>query len=346
MKGRTVQSYNETLASGSFWAAMMVVGLHSYNVGNTVFGIEKGIVAALSHGLFTAAVPFFFIVAGYLFYKNVSTYSDMGRKLKSRIRLLLMPYLAWGATYYAVWIVLYHFGLTSVDVNISLLGILKAAAFHQFYYPMWFMFALMAFTVLTAIWLPFIRKCKWVVFTVLLVCVYLALNNGCLSFMVDGKEFVYFRGNFYCYYLLGCIGGLYPELLEKPRQLILKTPIWAWGVLFILAGILEGLVYDEFILLSNNRIFIPVVAFGYIGLITSLGQRQISIWSPRNVSPMIVYGIHGLTGLVVGLVLSRSGLSVLPCFFLAFISNAILACLAARVIKILPPLYFIFSGGR
>lgn len=337
MKVRTEKSHNETLSSGTFWAAMMVVGLHSYNAGNDALGLERGIIAAISHGLFTAAVPFFFVVSGYLFYKNASTYNDVRRKLMSRIRSLLMPYLAWGGVYYAVWCVLDYLGLTSASVNISVEGAIKAVAFHQFYFPMWFMFSLMVFTVLTALWLPICRKFKCLVCIVLLTFVYLGVTNYKLSFIVDNEQFVYFHANFYVYYLLGCLSGIYPSLLVGLKKGVLKFPIWGWLVLFCAFGVCEGLLYDSFFHMPNKRLLVPFVVISYMGLMVRISQSCISIWYPKSVSPMVVYGIHGLTGLVVGLIISRTGLPMIPSFFLGFVSNAILASLTARLISYCPP---------
>ena len=54
----------------------------------------------LGSGLGQFAVPGFFAVSAYLFYRGFSM-KDLERKWKSRIRSVLLPYALWNGLYYA-----------------------------------------------------------------------------------------------------------------------------------------------------------------------------------------------------------------------------------------------------
>lgn len=124
-------------------SALMVVGIHSYNAG--VSGASPAasyLEGFLAHGLFTAAVPVFFILSGYLFFRNTESVSDVVVKQKKRARTLLIPYLAWSAFYYvfnAVANRLLGVSMTHA-VDLSLAGILRGVLLYEYCFPMWYLF--------------------------------------------------------------------------------------------------------------------------------------------------------------------------------------------------------------
>ena len=88
--------------------AIMVVGLHVrpyYTTGTELFfdGTFEALVITIFRVLFSMAVPFFFLISGYFFYKGLqdwdkSVWSD---KIRKRIRTLLVPYLLWNLIAFA-----------------------------------------------------------------------------------------------------------------------------------------------------------------------------------------------------------------------------------------------------
>ena len=56
----------------------------------------------VSQTLVKVVVPVFFMISGYLFFRNY-TPADFLKKLRTRLRSLLVPYLLWNAIFAAAW---------------------------------------------------------------------------------------------------------------------------------------------------------------------------------------------------------------------------------------------------
>lgn len=59
-----------------------------------------------SNGLAQAAVPGFFLMAGYLFYRTLHGFSDIRRKWQERFWSILIPYCAWNTIYYLLYVLI------------------------------------------------------------------------------------------------------------------------------------------------------------------------------------------------------------------------------------------------
>lgn len=88
----------------TFCFSILVVWVHAANA--ELFLGRTGEAAALEHlqslvgnGLGQFAVPGFFMISAYLFYRNFS-WDKLERKLKSRFRSLVIPFLLWNGLYY------------------------------------------------------------------------------------------------------------------------------------------------------------------------------------------------------------------------------------------------------
>jgi len=99
------------------------------------------------------AVPSFFILSGYLFYRNYNI-SDTFVKYKSRIRSLLIPYIIWntlGLVIEMISRIPFFASMGTVDSNpFAVRNILFGIFFHQ-YTILWFVFALIVFVILCPI---------------------------------------------------------------------------------------------------------------------------------------------------------------------------------------------------
>ncbi len=83
----------------SFFAIVMVIILHCYNLDNSIYESEKNanwfVQTIISYGITRIAVPLFFIISGYLFFFTFNGNSDFVVKIKKRFRTLVIPYLFW-----------------------------------------------------------------------------------------------------------------------------------------------------------------------------------------------------------------------------------------------------------
>lgn len=89
-----------------FVFSIFVIWVHSYNVDLFSGGAQDGIWSLadrienfVSVGLGQIAVPGFFLLSSYLFFRNFS-WDKLPRKWKSRIFSVLIPYVVWNIIYY------------------------------------------------------------------------------------------------------------------------------------------------------------------------------------------------------------------------------------------------------
>lgn len=143
----------------SFVCIIMVVFLHCYNFSDNFLlpmtTITEGLNYAtfaeyfLCNGFTRVAVPLFFIISGYLFYRTYTlSVSSYFYKVKSRFISLVIPYLIWASIGILACILLRNLNIMPVNdmkTNQSLGGILNV-----FWYPpsfqFWFIKELFIFT--------------------------------------------------------------------------------------------------------------------------------------------------------------------------------------------------------
>ncbi len=97
------QKKSELIEWLRFFCVVCVVYLHAgipFNELDLISyhnGIYDTIRILISHGLCRVAVPIFFIISGYLFFRDLSDWNTptLTQKLKRRIRSLLIPYFIW-----------------------------------------------------------------------------------------------------------------------------------------------------------------------------------------------------------------------------------------------------------
>ena len=130
----------------NFLLSIGVVYLHTQWYEN-----EYEILTKIYHTIFYVAqncVPFFFMMSGYLYFRNF-TIDKIRVKLKSRVYTLLIPYLIWNLIYSIFLIGLKHVGIVQnivVGENVwkIVLQILNAE-----FSPLWFIKYLMYFALVS-----------------------------------------------------------------------------------------------------------------------------------------------------------------------------------------------------
>lgn len=93
----------------TFVFSVLVVWVHSTN-GELFLGQTPDLVKVaalerfLGNSVAQIAVPGFFMMSGYLFYRNF-TWKKLGKKWESRIRSVLVPFLLWNTIYYGGYVI-------------------------------------------------------------------------------------------------------------------------------------------------------------------------------------------------------------------------------------------------
>lgn len=107
------------------------------------------------------AIPLFFLISGALFFRNYSP-AVYGRKLKSRVKSLLVPYVCWNILMMAflavVTLFFSRFFIGRQPFDFSARGILAGLFHWKYNSPFWFVFALMLFALCAPVFYPLLKK--------------------------------------------------------------------------------------------------------------------------------------------------------------------------------------------
>lgn len=326
--------------------AFMVVGIHSYNAAALPKGSVTAIIESVfSHGLFTAAVPVFFMISAYLFYRNADSLPDVIRKQKRRIQSLLLPFISWSFLYYVVYAVLSRVGVSGVTVDLSLLGILKGVIFYKYIFPLWFLFALIVYTALAPL-IFYVLKCRWGSLCLWAAVIVLGVLDISLTIRVDGSNISLFSANYFAYYFAGALAAKNKELFIKAEEKLLKINTKLCIVLLLVFSIAAGFVFD-YELLFNKRILIPFVVFFAFVLLDKLSLKaQNSSINLNKVSTMTIYGGHTLITALLSKVLISLSFPLIIVYAVVFVSAVSICTVFGFVIKKIPFLNLIFCGNR
>lgn len=328
--------------------AMMVILIHVFGgVYLSDGGVSARIVGFVAHGICTAAVPMFFFVSGYLFFRDVEGLGQVFEKQKRRMVSTVMPFLAWSTFYW----LLYAVGTTVIPglqttVDFSVPGILGGIIFYRYCFPMWYMFQLCLYVLLAPL-LFYLLKNKVVgagVFAVA-AAVGMFFCESVEIYVGDMKRDL-FAFNFFAYYFLGCLTARVPGLQTAIQTLANKLPLAISAAALVACGFVESLFFDEVIVAFNSRCMVPFVfVFLLLALLKLCSTRK--KLPKASVSTMILYGIHPLCGVVLGrLVLGRIQLPNAAHYFLSFACVAALSWAVGLVMKQIKPIYAVFSGNR
>ena len=240
--------------------ALMVVAIHMHMVDGTAYTISSRIISFLTHGICTTAVPIFFLLSGYLFYRNVDTVADAFQKQKKRVKSVLMPFLAWSAFYYGMYAAVSILvpGFLQGNVELDIFSILKGIVFYEYAFPMWYMFQLCVFILLAPI-LTLTLKNTTVSIILLAAAVIAGIPGWELAIDLGGYERALFQPNFFAYYWLGCLLARHTDVQAWLLKAAKRIPLALLIVALLATSLLESLLFDRLIPCFNNRLAVPLV---------------------------------------------------------------------------------------
>ena len=158
MKNRyTEDSFRNKISIISVVCCMLVIWIHTNNM--EVYGITnqgRTVMESVTYrfetiwmGIEGMAVPMFFFISGFLFYRNYDL-SKIGEKYRSRFKSILIPYLIWASFYYLFFVVISWIPAIAEKMNapagqeLSVIGWLRSLWPDQ-YYTLWFLKNLIVF---------------------------------------------------------------------------------------------------------------------------------------------------------------------------------------------------------
>lgn len=153
----------------TFVFSLLVVWVHAYNaelyLGNTnrmvwVSGLEH----LIGEGLGQFAVPGFFMISSYLFYRNFS-WERLKSKWCARAKSILLPYLLWNGIYYLGYVLASRLpGITEIvgkgEIAFTLPAFAEALLFYTYNYVFWYLYQLILLILLAPLLYPILKR-KW-----------------------------------------------------------------------------------------------------------------------------------------------------------------------------------------
>lgn len=237
-----------TWFSGVF--SILVVWVHAVNwelflgpegVNTAVYRVEK----IMSGTIAQIAVPGFFMISGYLFYRNFQ-WNKLTEKWDSRIKSVLVPFLLWNFLYYLGYVIGSRLPfleeiVAKEKVPFDLFTAVDAVIYYRYNYVFWYLYQLiLLITGAPVIYLAL--KHRWIGAAALTVSFW---------FAKEGKVIPYLNLDALFYYCFGAYSALYGTSLTEGEQTRKKTILGAAAIIIgsiafyipCLAGVEATVVY-------------------------------------------------------------------------------------------------------
>lgn len=183
----------------SFVLSILVIWIHAYNA-ELFLGYQAatGMVYILEHRLGDwfgqVAVPGFFMISGYQFYRDFD-WGKLKGKWNRRIKSLLVPYIVWNFLYYISYVIASRIPAVAAvigkeRVEFSLTAVVNAVVGHTYNNVFWYLYQLLWLVALAPL-LYFLFRRFWSGCLLLAVCwILVRLNRS--GFFVNPDALIYY----------------------------------------------------------------------------------------------------------------------------------------------------------
>lgn len=341
--------FRKKVVLANFILAVSVMFLHSHNIVHypaTEHTFLPGLEFLISKTVGNLAVPGFFLISSYLFYRNYGK-DKILRKYRSRFWSVLVPYWLWNALYYLVFLALVAFPVSryfmdTMQVEWSVHELAQAVLNHKYHGAYWFMQQLAWFVVLSpVIWV--LMKKRW---GIILPAVLLGWNYAEIHFPVEGFGL---RLDMLVYWCVGCYLALHGAEKFEARA---TTGKYYYGMLFfVLLGIRFWLEFSKGMNVYNSRLAAVLLFMNVLVLwhaLDILECRNVRWWMEIT---FFIYSTHPLLTDTV-----KKGMAKLLPNTLVFglinyfatvgISLCVIIAVAKLLMNHMPFVWKILNGGR
>ncbi len=270
------EQFHNKITWFSFVFSALVVWVHSMNITEgpgaafeNFFGDTAGQIA----------VPGFFMISGYLFYRNFS-WEKLGEKWSSRIRSVLVPFVLWNGLYYVGYAVgsrlpflagIVEKGIIPFDFHTAADAVLH----YTYNYVFWYLYQLILLITLAPV-LYGILKNRLLGGAALVTVFYFAQRGVIIPHLNLDALF---------YYALAAFGGIHGRELAEGGQTRGKT--WAGIILAAAAVLVYALSWQGEI--SSRVWYRTMVPLGVWLLIPSEHLPKAAWWMHYN---FFIYAVH------------------------------------------------------
>ena len=288
------------------------------------------------------AIPFFFLISGFLYFNNINQLNDCIKKIKKRFYTLLIPYLNWNVILIILCLILSTFPQLrpqlhrTYKLQYSLSWIIEKLTYSPIIGQFWYIRTLFIFILLSPLYFP-LFKYKFISLLIIILSITLwqLIDTSILS--TEGI----------CFFLLG--GFLAYHMFLPPKR---PCKMWLW---LILPQILIILIHTfSFIIptyILKICIFIQIYTSWQFCLYLASNVKVCHYLIEMNRHSFFLYATHGT--ILAGLSLYLSKLLPHSLFFsifayiLCFFSTLILSLVISFYLrKSFPRFYSLLTGGR
>lgn len=328
----------------TFIFSVLVIWVHSYNselfLGRTPANILiSQLEYALGNTVAQFAVPGFFMISSYLFYRNFS-WETLWPKWNSRIKSILIPFILWNAIYYLGYLIASRLPVLSEIVGrgtvpYSLSG-LTEAILHYTYNPVfWYLYQLILLILAAPIIYPLLKNRLTAIFALAIIAAALFENRSLPLINLDALF----------YYSAAACAALHGrKITESP---------WNLSKYLIGACLFCGCIVLHLLPLYTTRVFYTVIIRLLIPI--SLWLMVSETWLPAVHTWMkdnfFLYAVHfALVRLI-----NKTGAALLPhipavplILYIAMPCFIIPVSFAASCFlkRFLPRLWLLLNGNR
>lgn len=340
----------------SFFSIVMVVVLHSYNIDIK----QNGVALALpkdfnwflqtffSFGITRIAVPIFFIISGFLFFKDAQNeYPRFKQKILKRFKTLVIPYFFW-----VLFGVLFYYLMQSIPQSQAFFTkkLIKNYSSTDWFnvifvdiipYQLWFLRDLIVMVFLSPIIYFLVKRLNY--FYLLILSIFWFCNQDNLFFTSEAILFFSFGA-----FIAIKKPALISQSIKKPVLFLIF-----WIAILIFKTILEYYVHKSSIQVSvalKISILIGIYAFwGFYDILKDIKMQRINFLLPILNYSFFIYVFHEPTLTIIKKVLFKitgtSQISYLLIYAISPIITIILCYLVGATIKKIASKFYVFITG-
>ena len=333
----------------SFWLMVGVVLLHSKNIflGKS---IPSFIESLFSENLTQICVPLFFMISGFLFFRNENSSIQYLEKIKKRIKSLLIPYILWCLGIFLLIFVLQQLpGIGNFFpqkfMDMSLKDNFLNAIIYPYNYPFWFIRELLLYVCLTPV-IKFLIDKNGLVLPIFLFLLGIITD----SFLQLAVKVIQVYPFFY--YVLGCYLGIKKLDIKINKNLTLILGIFYLfiNILFANSSFDMWLSPESMALIFLNNfknLAGCIFVWGFYDCMMGLSMPKIPTYYKYS---FFIFALHGIPATMISKitqVIVRDEFLKLILYFASWIALTIISMLIGKFIdKKFPKLYNILVGNR